>query len=140
MHFFLYFECTSHNKLRVPPRSYVRSMRYILSLHSQFLLKIRLCLLIELLSILSLVSKLPPRTWIITQLIDYSISFQQKMLVSLAYVHFLLYFECTSHNLWVPPRSYVRSMRYILQLVRKYFTKSVSTLSSAIQHLIFKRA
>ena len=85
----LYFECTSRK--RVPPRSYVRKMQPILSLHSQFLLKIRLCLLIELLSILSLVSKLPPRTWIITQLIDYSISFQQKLLVSLAYVHFLLY-------------------------------------------------
>ena len=38
------------------------------------------------------------------------------------------------------PRSYFRSMQPILQLARKYFTKTVNTLSSTLQHFAFKRA
>ena len=37
--FFVYFECTSHNKLRVPPRSYVLSMQPILQFARNYLQK-----------------------------------------------------------------------------------------------------
>ena len=44
------------------------------------------------------------------------------MLTLLAYVHFLLYFECTPRKR-VPPRSYVREMQPILQIARNILQK-----------------
>ena len=80
---------TSPLKRARPPRNYVREMQPILQTLTPFL-KTWLCHLIEPSPIHSLVSKLPPSTLVLTQLIDKSI-FSKKYVRLLAYVHFLLY-------------------------------------------------